>query len=60
MHPGPSERQVAVAALVVNGPTWQVKANVVAREMLRAYFAAQGAEGVTKPSLASIARRRPH
>jgi cell division protein FtsI/penicillin-binding protein 2 len=59
MHPGPSERQVAIAALVVNGPTWQVKANVVARELLRAYFAAQGAEGVTKPSLASVARRRP-
>jgi penicillin-binding protein A len=60
MHPAASDRQVAVAALIVNGPTWQVKANVVAREMLRAYFEAQGAEGVTKPSLASIARRRPH
>jgi penicillin-binding protein A len=57
MHPRPSERQVAIAALVVNGPTWQVKANVVAREVLRAYFEANGAEGVTKPSLASVARR---
>jgi cell division protein FtsI/penicillin-binding protein 2 len=49
-------RQVAVAALVVNGPEWQVKANVLARDVLRAYFAAQGAEGVTRPSVAAVAR----
>ena len=49
-------RQVAVAALVVNGPQWQVKANVLARDVLRAYFAGQGAEGVTRPSVAAVAR----
>jgi hypothetical protein len=27
-----------VAVLVVNQPTWHVKANVLARELLRAYF----------------------
>jgi cell division protein FtsI/penicillin-binding protein 2 len=63
MHRGnagtPGEHQVAVAALVVNGPNWQVKANVIAREMLRAYFAEQGAQGVSRPSLQSIARRKP-
>jgi cell division protein FtsI/penicillin-binding protein 2 len=49
--------QVAVAALVVNGPAWEVKANVLAREVLRAYFAARGAMGVTTPSTATVARR---
>jgi hypothetical protein len=49
---------VAVAALVVNGPMWQVKANVIARDTLRAYFAEQGAEGVTRPSVAAVARRK--
>jgi peptidoglycan glycosyltransferase len=53
----PSETpQVAIAALVVNGPTWQVKANVVAREVLRQYFAEHGAAGVTRPG-ERIARR---
>ena len=28
--------QVAVAALVVNGPAWEIKANVLARDLLRA------------------------
>jgi cell division protein FtsI/penicillin-binding protein 2 len=51
-------RQVAVAALVVNGPAWQLKANVLAREMLRAYFASRGAQGVTRPSLEAVARHR--
>jgi cell division protein FtsI/penicillin-binding protein 2 len=60
VRPIPSARQVAIAALVVNGPTWQVKANVVAREVLRAYFAAQGSEGVTRPSLSAIASRPAH
>lgn len=45
---GPS---VAIASLVVNGPVWRVKANVVAREVLRAYYAKQGAAGVKAPSL---------
>lgn len=47
---GPS---VAIAALVVNGPVWRVKANVVAREVLRAYYAKQGAAGVKAPSLST-------
>jgi penicillin-binding protein A len=59
-HPAPPARQVAVAALVVNGPAWQVKANVIAREVLRAYFASQGSEGVTRPSLAAVAIRPLH
>jgi cell division protein FtsI/penicillin-binding protein 2 len=33
-----NKKQVAIAVLVVNRPTWHVKANVLAREMLRAYF----------------------
>jgi peptidoglycan glycosyltransferase len=50
--------QVAVAVLVVNGPTWQVKANVIAREILRAYFASHEVKGVTRPSLSAIARHK--
>ncbi len=48
--------EVAVAVLVVNGPAWQVKANVVGRDILRAYFAARGAPGVTSPDAGSVAR----
>ncbi len=59
-RPAPPARQVAVAALVVNGPEWQVKANVIAREVLRAYFVSQGSEGVTRPSLAAVAIRPTH
>ena len=33
-----SKKEVVVAVLVVNRPRWHVKANVVAREMLREYF----------------------
>jgi penicillin-binding protein A len=55
-RPQPGIRQVAVAVLVVNGPTWQVKANVVARDVLRAYFAAHEVTGVTRPSINAIAR----
>jgi penicillin-binding protein A len=57
-HPQPGESQVAVASLVVNGPVWRVKANVVARDVLRAYFAERDAKGVTMPSVSSIARHR--
>jgi cell division protein FtsI/penicillin-binding protein 2 len=46
-------RQVAIAALVVNDPTWRIKANVVAREMLQAYFAEQKVPGVRPPPLAT-------
>jgi cell division protein FtsI/penicillin-binding protein 2 len=53
-----AEPQVAVAVLVVNGPTWQVKANVVARELLQAYFARRGAPGVSRPALGAATARR--
>ncbi|MGZ3455665.1 MAG: penicillin-binding transpeptidase domain-containing protein [Polyangiales bacterium] len=43
--------KVAIAALVVNDPVWKIKANVLAREALQAYFAQQGAQGVQLPSL---------
>ena len=54
-------KQVAVAVLVVNGPQWHVKANVIAREMLREYFARNHAPGVSAPTVraeaSAIARR---
>ncbi len=43
--------KVAIAVLVVNDPVWKVKANVVAREALQAYFAQHGAVGVQSPVL---------
>lgn len=43
--------KVAIAALVVNDPVWKIKANVLAREALQAYFAQQGAQGVQMPPL---------
>jgi peptidoglycan glycosyltransferase len=44
-------RQVSIGVLVVNQPTWTIKANVLAREVLRAYFAAQKVQSVTTPQL---------
>jgi membrane peptidoglycan carboxypeptidase len=44
-------RQVAIGVLVVNQPTWTVKANVLAREVLRAYFSSQKVPNVTAPVL---------
>ncbi|MFI5300305.1 MAG: penicillin-binding transpeptidase domain-containing protein [Polyangiales bacterium] len=41
--------KVAIATLVVNDPVWKVKANVLAREVLQAYFSEQGAPGVQSP-----------
>jgi len=41
--------EVAVAALVVNNPTWQIKAPLMARNLLRSYFAKAGRKGVTRP-----------
>jgi cell division protein FtsI/penicillin-binding protein 2 len=41
--------EIAVAALVVNNPTWQIKAPMMARNLLRAYFAKAGRSGVTLP-----------
>ncbi len=47
--PMPGVKPVAIAVLVVNLPTWQVKANVVAREMMHAYFAEQKVPGLLRP-----------
>jgi membrane peptidoglycan carboxypeptidase len=44
-------RQVAIGVLVVNNPTWTIKANLLAREVLRAYFAEQKVPNVTPPQL---------
>jgi hypothetical protein len=44
-------RQVAIGVLVVNNPTWTIKANLLAREVLRAYFAEQKVPNVTAPQL---------
>jgi cell division protein FtsI/penicillin-binding protein 2 len=41
--------EIAVAALVVNNPTWQIKAPMMARNLLRTYFAKAGRSGVTLP-----------
>jgi penicillin-binding protein A len=41
--------EVAVSALVVNTPSWQIKGPLLARDALRAYFAKKGAKGVTAP-----------
>jgi penicillin-binding protein A len=41
--------EIAISVLAVNTPTWRAKANVIARDVLRAYFAARGASGVTRP-----------
>jgi cell division protein FtsI/penicillin-binding protein 2 len=54
-HASPGVKQVAVAVLVVNRPAWHIKANVIAREILRTYFAEQNAAHVTVP--ASVARK---
>jgi len=57
-RPIPGVKPVAIATLVVNRPAWHVKANVIAREMLRAYFADQGVAHVTRPSTStSVAHR---
>jgi cell division protein FtsI/penicillin-binding protein 2 len=52
-RPTPGVKQIAIAALVVNGPVWRVKANVVAREVLRAHFAAENVPNVSRPSVAT-------
>ncbi len=59
-HPQPGQKQVAVAVLVVNGPVWKVKANVVAREMLRGYFAMENTPQVTFPEVhgGAVARHK--
>jgi peptidoglycan glycosyltransferase len=42
--------EVAISALVVNTPNWQIKGPQLARDVLRAYFSRRGAKGVTPPS----------
>lgn len=44
-----SDPEIAVAAVVVNTPEWQIKGTHLARDVLRAYFAGKGAPGVTSP-----------
>jgi penicillin-binding protein A len=41
--------EVVVTVLLNNGEVWRQKANEVARDALRAYFAARGTRGVTSP-----------
>lgn len=41
--------EIAVAALVVNTPEWQIKGSDLARDVLRAHFAARGRPGVSAP-----------
>jgi cell division protein FtsI/penicillin-binding protein 2 len=48
-HEPVQPRKIAFGVLVVNEPKWTIKANVLAREVLRAYFAAQKVPGVTSP-----------
>ncbi|MBN2195468.1 MAG: penicillin-binding protein [Polyangiaceae bacterium] len=41
--------RVVVSVLLKNGSVWRRKANEVARDMMRAYFAARGFRGITAP-----------
>jgi len=41
--------EVVISTLVVNTPTWRIKAPELARNVLRAYFAKKGAKGVRAP-----------
>jgi cell division protein FtsI/penicillin-binding protein 2 len=41
--------EVVVSTLVVNTPSWQIKAPQLARDALRAYFAKQRKKGVSAP-----------
>ncbi len=46
----PSDKpEVIVSVLLQNGRVWRQRANEVARDVLRAHFAAQGRPGVTDP-----------
>ncbi len=49
--PAPPGRRIAIAVLAVNHATWHVKANTLAREMLRATFAREHVPNVTFPAL---------
>jgi penicillin-binding protein A len=52
-------RKIAFGVLVVNDPKWTIKANVLAREVLRAYFAGQHIPGVTAPQLSAPTPQAP-
>ncbi len=56
-RPLPGVSQVAIAALVVNEATWHVKANGIARDMLRAYFAEEGVQNVHRAKIRGTAKR---
>ena len=45
------EPEIAFAVYVNNGPKWRTKAPLLAREVLRAYYAGAGQAGVTPPTL---------
>lgn len=51
-------KQVAIAVLIVNDAKWSIKANVLAREVLRAYFAEQKIPLVTQPSTTPGTKQR--
>lgn len=51
-------RKVAFGVLAVNDAKWTIKANTLAREVLRAYFAEQKVPGVTWPR-AQVREARP-
>lgn len=48
-YAGLKEPDVAYAVMVNNGPKWRTKAPLLTREVLRAYYASQGAQGITEP-----------
>lgn len=52
-HEPTQPRKIAFSVLVVNEPKWTIKANVLAREVLRAYFTAQKVPSVTMPQLSA-------
>jgi membrane peptidoglycan carboxypeptidase len=61
---GPAQpRKVAFGVLVVNDPKWTIKANVLAREVLAAYFAGQGGTSHAReggPAATSTTRATKH
>jgi cell division protein FtsI/penicillin-binding protein 2 len=51
-------KQVSIGVLIVNDATWTIKANVLAREVLRAYFAEQKIPLVSQPSTTPGTKQR--
>jgi len=57
----PSEKpEVLVGVLLHNDPVWHRKANEVARDLFRIYFASRGARDVTSPFSALVPFAAPH